>query len=141
MSLSQFFKKNKLVRQNTQYAVTESLMDEKGKPLKWEIKAISTKQAEAIRDACTKDVPVPGKPNMFRPKLDTKKYLGKLLTASVVYPDLYNAELQDSYGVTTPEELLVEMVDDPKEYNSFVEFVQNYNGFESMKTKVDEVKN
>ena len=38
-----------------------------------------------------------------------------MVAASVVYPDLDNAELQDSYGVKRPEELLLEMVDDPGE--------------------------
>ena len=64
-----------------------------------------------------------------------------MIAASVVYPDLYNKELQDSYGVTTPEDLLLEMVDDPAEYNEFVKFVQDMSGFESMSEKVDEAKN
>lgn len=31
-----------------------------------------------------------------------KKYLAKMVVSSVVYPDLYDRELQDSYGVMTP---------------------------------------
>ena len=75
------------------------------------------------------DVPVKGKPNMFRPKLNTSKYLVKMLCACIVEPNLYDKELQDSYGVMTPEDLLQAMVDDPGEYSDFATFVQNFNGF------------
>lgn len=140
-SFAQFMKKNKVHRNNVKYAATKSLLDENGKPLLWELKPLTTKQNEDLRDKCTVDVPVSGKPNLFRPKLVTKMYVAKLIAASVVYPDLYNKELQDSYGVTTPEDLLLEMVDDPAEYNEFVKFVQDMSGFESMSEKVDEAKN
>ncbi len=140
-SFAQFMKKNKVQRNNVKYAATKSLLDENGKPLLWELKPLTTKQNEDLRDKCTVDVPVSGKPNLFRPKLVTKMYVAKLIAASVVYPDLYNKELQDSYGVTTPEDLLLEMVDDPAEYNEFVKFVQDMSGFESMSEKVDEAKN
>lgn len=140
-SFAQFMKKNKVQKNNVKYAATKSLVDENGKPLLWELKPITTKQNEDLRDKCTVDVPVSGKPNLFRPKLVTKMYVAKLIAASVVYPDLYNKELQDSYGVTTPEDLLLEMVDDPAEYNEFVKFVQDMSGFESMTEKVDEAKN
>lgn len=139
-SFAQFMKKNKVQRNNVKYAATKSLLDENGKPLLWELKPLTTKQNEDLRDKCTVDVPVSGKPNLFRPKLVTKMYVAKLIAASVVYPDLYNKELQDSYGVTTPEDLLLEMVDDPAEYNEFVKFVQDMSGFESMSEKVDEAK-
>lgn len=140
-ALSAFLKKNKKARSNTKYAATKSLVDEAGKPLDWEVKPISTREDEEIRDDCTKEVPITGKPGMYRQKLDTSAYLSKILVASVVEPNLYSAELQDSYGVKTPEELVKEMVDDPGEYQDFVLFVQKYNGFtESLEDKVEEAK-
>lgn len=36
-------------------------------------------------------------------KLDTTAYINDLIAESIVEPDLYNKELQDSYGVKTPE--------------------------------------
>lgn len=141
-NLSLFLKKNKKVRSNTFYAATKSLCDEKGKPVEWEIKALTTKESEDIRSECTTEVPVTGKPGMVRPKVDTKAYIAKLIAACVVFPDLYNKELQDSYGVRTPEDLLKEMVDDPTEYNALAEFIQNFNGLdESLEEKVKEAKN
>lgn len=141
-NLSLFLKKNKKTKVNAKYAATKSLCDENGKPLEWEIKPLTTTESENIRDACTTEVPVTGKPGMYRPKIDSKMYVAKLIAASVVFPDLYNSELQDSYGVKTPEDLLKQMVDDPTEYNDFAAFVQNFNGMdESLEDKVEEAKN
>lgn len=79
---------------------------------------------------------------MYRPKMDTGLYIRKMIVASVVAPDLYDAELQDSYGVKTPEDLLLEMVDDPGEYNDLAAYVQKIQGFNvSFEEKVDEAKN
>lgn len=141
-NLSLFLKKNKKVRANTHYAATKSLCDDKGNPLEWEIKALTTTESEDIRTACTTEVQIPGKIGMYRPKVDSKLYIAKLIAACVVFPDLNNKELQDSYGVMTPEDLLKEMIDNPSEYNAFAEFVQNYNGLgESLEDKVEEAKN
>ena len=139
---SRFMKKNKIVKENTTYAVTKSLIDENGNPLVWVIKPLTTKENDAIRDECMIDVPVKGKPNVFRPRLNTSKYIAKMLCACVVEPNLYDKELQDSYGVMTPEELLKEMVDNAAEYDAFTTFVQNFNGFNgTIEDKVEEAKN
>lgn len=139
---SQFMKVNKTVRENGFYPATKSLCDENGKPLEWEFKPITSKDNEEIRESCTIEVPVTGKPNMFRQKVKTGLYIQRMIAASVVMPDLYDAELQDSYGVKTPEDLLLAMVDDPGEYNELAAFVQKFQGFDvSIKDKVDEAKN
>ena len=79
---------------------------------------------------------------MFRQKVNSSKFGAKMLASSIVFPDLYNAELQDSYGVSTPEDLVREMIDDPGEYNKFLAYVQEFNGFDSnMEDKVEEAKN
>ncbi|WFD12207.1 phage tail assembly chaperone [Tepidibacter hydrothermalis] len=141
-NLSLFLKKNKIQKENTTYAATKSLCDEQGNPLLWEIKPLTTKENEDIREACMIEIPVKGKPNMFRPKLVTSKYLAKMMVASIVEPNLYNAELQDSYEVKTPEDLLKEMVNDPGEYNDLATFIQQFNGFNTtMQDKVEEAKN
>ena len=140
--LSRFLKANKIKRENTTFAATKSLADAKGNPLPWTIKPLTTKENDAIRDECMIEVPVKGKPNMFRPKLDTSKYIGKMICACVVEPNLYDKDLQDSYGVMSPDDLLKEMIDDPGEYQEFATFVQNFNGFNTtLEDKVEEAKN
>lgn len=140
-NFSKFMKANKIQKNNEMFPVTKSLTDENGEPLLWEIKPLTTKENEAIRDACTIDVPVKGKPNMFRPKTDMNMYQTKLICAAVVFPDLNNAELQNSYGVMSAEDLIKEMVDDPAEYTELMLFVQKISGFKSLQEDVEEAKN
>lgn len=140
--LKLFLKQNKKLKENTTFAATKSLLDEKGNSLLWAVKPLTTKESENIREACMIDVPVKGKPNMFRPKLNTSLYLAKIMVASIASPNLFDAELQDSYGVKTPEELLKEMIDDPGEYNDLASFIQEFSGFNTtMDDKVEEAKN
>lgn len=139
---AKFMKANKAVKENGFYPATKSLCDEKGNPLEWEFKHISSKENEEIREKCTIDIPVTGKPNMYRPKLKSNLYIQRMIAASVVVPDLFDSELQDSYGVATPEDLLMAMVDDPGEYNDLAVFVQRFQGFNvSFEDKVNEAKN
>jgi hypothetical protein len=139
---SRFFKANKAKKENTFYPATKSLLGEDGKPLLWEIRALTTKENDVIQDSCTKEVPIPGKTGMYRHRIDTTAYIAKMLVSSIVSPDLHSAELQDSYGVNKPEDLLKEMVDDPSEYNNLTLFVQNFNGFDvSLQEDIDAAKN
>lgn len=140
-NFAKFMKANKIQKQNAMHPVTKSLTDENGKPLLWEIKPLTTKENEAIRESCTVDVPVKGKPNQYRLKVDMNKYQTKLICAAVVSPDLNNAELQNSYGVMSAEELIKEMVDDPAEYTDLMLFVQQLSGFKTLQEKVEDAKN
>lgn len=141
-NLSRFMKQNKAARKNEKYAPTKSLTYEDGRPLRFEFKPITSKQNEELRDRCMYDVQIAGKPNLFRSKLNSSKYLAELVVASTAYPDLYNKELQDSYGVKTPVDLLYELVDGPGEYQDLCAWVQKYQGFtEMLDEKVNEAKN
>lgn len=140
--LSRFLKKNKKLKENVQYAVTKSLTDEKGQPLLWEIRPLTSKETNRLTDECTFQEQVPGKPNVFRNKINSTKLLQKMMVASVVFPNLNDKDLQDSYGVMTPEELITEMVDDPGEYNNFGKYLNELNGFnKGINEKVEEAKN
>lgn len=140
-NFSKFMKANKIQKENVMHPVTNSLCDENGEPLKWEIKPLTTKENEKILESCTVDVPVTGKPNQYRQKVNRSKYQAKLMCAAIVNPDLNNKELQDSYGVMTPEDLLQEMVNDPSEYTDLMLFIQQLSGFKTLQEEVDEAKN
>lgn len=142
VNFSQFMKANKKVKENTTYAATKSIVDKDGNPVLWELRPISSKENTEIRESCMKEIPIKGKTGMYRQKINTSEYISKLLVASCVTPDLYDAALQDSYGVKTPEELLFALVDDPGEYDDFSAFVQKFNGFTtSFEDKVEDAKN
>ena len=134
-------KANKIQKKNVMHPVTKSLKDENGEPLLWEIKPLNTRENEVIRESCTVEIPVKGKPNLYRSKVDMSMYQAKLMCAAIVNPDLNNKDLQDSYGVMTAEDLLKEMVDDPAEYTDLMVFVQEISGFTSLQEDVEEAKN
>lgn len=141
-NFNQFMKKNKKVKGNEEYAPTKSMLGSDGKPLRWEFRHLSSKQNDELRDSCSIDVQITGKPNMFRQKLQTNKYMVNMIVESTVVPNLYDAELQNSYGVKTPQDLVYEMVDNPGEYAELVEWIQKFNGFdETIEDKVDQAKN
>lgn len=142
MDLKYFLKGNKKEKKTTKYAPTKSLCDENGKPVEFTIKAISTRENEEIRNSCTYEVPVKGKPGVFRNKVNTNEYIAKMISACVVEPSLFDIDLQNSYGVSKPEELIKEMIDNPAEYDDFAVFIQSYNGFDiSLSEKVEQAKN
>lgn len=134
--LKLFLKENRVKRENVFYAPSESLKDENGEKIKWEIRHITTLEDEKIREECIREAKGRGV------RVDYNLYLKKLAAASVVYPSLFNAALQDSYSVRSPEELLVELIDNPGEYQEFVRFVQKINGFDvTLEERVEKAKN
>lgn len=113
----------------------------KGKPVAWKIKSISSELDEAIRKECTKKVPIHGKRGQYNQETDTDKYVGKLCVACTVFPNLNDAELQDSYGVKSADALLKAMLK-PGEYTEYKAKVMEVNGYDmSMEDLVDEAKN
>lgn len=94
-----------------------------------------------MRKACTKRVPIPGKRNQFTLETDYNLYLGKLAAMCTAYPNLNDAELQNSYGVMGADALLKTMLT-PGEYADYLTKIQEVNGFEiTFEDAVDEAKN
>jgi hypothetical protein len=113
----------------------------KGKPVEWEIKPIDSDLDELLRKECTKRVPISGKRGQYNQETDTDKYLAKMCVACTVYPNLNDAELQDSYGVKDGVSLLKKMLL-PGEYTEYKAKVMEVNGYDmSMEELVDEAKN
>jgi hypothetical protein len=112
-----------------------------GKPVEWEIQAVDIEVDELIRKECTKKTPIPGKRGQYNQDIDMDKYLGKLCVACTVFPDLNNADLQDSYGVKGADALLKKMLK-PGEYTEYKAKVMEVNGYDTnMDDLVDEAKN
>lgn len=112
-----------------------------GKPVEWELKAIDSDLDETLRKECTKKVAIVGKRGQYNQETDTDKYIGKMCVACTVYPNLNDAELQDSYGVKSADALLKKMLK-PGEYTDFKAKVMEVNGYDmSMEDLVEEAKN
>ena len=140
-NLSMFLKKNKKQRENIFYGASADFTDENGKAALWELRAVTTAENDRIRDDCMKEIK-DKKSATVRYKLDQSLYMARLACASVVFPNLNDAALQDSYGVKTPEALLKEMLDDAGEYSSLLAKVSELSGFNhDFRGEVDEAKN
>lgn len=140
-TLSAFLAENALPVENIKFAASHRFLSPDKKPMEWEIKTISSTEDEALRKACTKRVPVPGKKNQFQRELDADAYLGKLAVACTVFPNLNDKELQDSYKVMGGDALLKAMLT-PGEYADYLTKIQEVCGFDkTLQDEVDEVKN
>jgi len=127
-----FLKSNKKQKENVFFPVSEQFKDEQGNLIEWEIKALSTDEVEKIREDSTDK-------NGF---YNHKKFVQKILCASVVDPNLNLIELQDSYGVKSAEELITKILDCPADYYKFVEKVFKINKLdEAFADKIAEAKN
>jgi len=140
-NLKAFLSQNAIKVENVKHVVSKRFIGDDGKPEEWEICSITPTEDEALRKACTKKVPMPGKRNQFIPETDYNAYLGKLAARCTVFPNLNDAELQNSYGVMGSDAVLKVMLT-PGEYADYLAKVQEVNGFEiTLEEMVEEAKN
>ncbi len=108
MEYRAFMKENAVKVKNEKYVASKRFLDEKGDPMEWELRSISAKEDEEILKSCLK-VGVRGL------EVDKIACLDRVMASSVVYPNLNDVELQDSYNVKSSEQLLRVMLT-AKEY-------------------------
>lgn len=140
MSFKAFLAENVAKIENKKVVISDRFKDENGKPVEWEIRAITSTENDEIINRAMDRVPVVGRKGQFTRELNNVKYTSMLLAASVVYPNLNNAELQDSYGVKTPEELLKKMLY-PKEENYLAEIVNDFSDLPDVNDLITDAKN
>lgn len=127
--------------ENKKVVISKRMINpETGKPEEWEIRLLSAGENEELQRRCMVDVPVPGQKGVFTRQLDHQTYVGEMAAACVVYPELNDAELQDSYGVKTAKALLWAMLE-PKEYTLLVSEVTTLGKIDTLDTLVEEAKN
>lgn len=135
-----FMAKNAVAIENKKVIISKRFVDENGQPIEWELKAISAEENEELQRKCMVNVPVAGRRGQTTREIDQFKFTNALLAASVVYPDLLDAELQDSYGVKTPEALLKKMLL-PREEAKLAQEVANLSEIEDFTDLSEEAKN
>lgn len=125
MGFDQFMKKNQKVEtKEVEYAATKTLTDENGQPLKWKFRKLSSRDFFILQDS------------------EKKSDMARVMAVKCcVYPNLRNQELQDSYGVKTPDELLQRMIPDADEMAALLVLVGNLNDFKTLSDEVEEAKN
>ncbi|MFR0872548.1 MAG: phage tail assembly chaperone [Oscillospiraceae bacterium] len=106
----------------------------------WEICRITAAENAGLRKACMRTVPVPGRKGQFTQDFDANAYLAKVAVRCTVFPNLNDAELQQSYGVMGAEQLITTMLT-PAEFEDYSTKVLQINGFQSGDEMVEEAKN
>lgn len=138
-SFNAFLKTNKIEKQNEFIPVSESFKDEDGNTIRWEVRQLTNDEMKHIKKSCVKQVK--DKRGGVSVETDTDKMLCLMAATSTVYPDLKNAELQESYGVMGEVALLEAMLS-AGELMNFQQEINRINGFDvSLEDKVDEAKN
>lgn len=137
MSLTGFFKENVVDPfQEVEFVVSDRFKDENGNPIKWKLRAMSPDAALQVSD---ESVVINNKSK--KADFKTAVYQKNVVVKSVVYPDLTNAELQDSYGVMDAHSLINKMLN-ADEFNDLLSECTRINGLnKSFEDKKDEVKN
>lgn len=137
---SAFLAQNKVTTEKIKYVVSNKYIDpETNQPIEWELRSLGEDENEEIKRACMVQKHV--KNGVYSKDVDPLKYNSKVITASVVYPDLNDKELQDSYHVVGAESLLKKMLS-MGEYARLFEKVQEINDFDiPFVDKVEEAKN
>lgn len=134
-----FLKQNTIPVENQEVEVSKRFKDDAGNTVKFEIKSISNEMDDALRKQNTRQVKKAK--GVIVPELDQQKYFVDLVLKSLVYPDLDDKELQDSWGVMDSKELINAMLL-PGEYTALLQEVQKINGWDlNVEDIKDEVKN
>ncbi len=137
MALSAFLKENRKEKGTVKYAVSKDFVDENGKVIEWEIRALKSREADAIRNACT-EINAKGK----KVTVDQSKFNRLTAAKCTVFPNLNDQELQDSYGVMCAEDLVAELLDNDGEYQNYIKKVMEVSGYmESDEELIETAKN
>ncbi|MCM3040744.1 phage portal protein [Paenibacillus motobuensis] len=137
-NLSLFFAQNVVSEISEEVIISPRFKNEAGKPVPWKLRSMTEEENEAIRKSAQRKIKERG---IVTLDTNSDEYLAKLVVASVVFPDLKDAELQKSYGVLGADHLLRKMLL-PGEYATLLQKVQEVNGFDrDVNELAEEVKN
>ena len=111
MGQKAFYRENRKDREEREILLTERLCQEET-AIFWRLRAMSQKENEEIWRRCGED---------------ETRYEQAVLAASIVFPDLRDIALQNSYGTAGAERLLARMLL-PGEYERLRQAVEEING-------------
>lgn len=127
MDLSSFFRENAVKTEEVKYVVSTRFVDKNKKPVEWILKPVSSQLDEDLRRQST--IRTKNATGQYQTDLDVNKYIGLLAVACTVYPNLNDADLQNSYAVMGADSLLKKMLL-PGEYANYLLKVQEICGFD-----------
>lgn len=132
MNLNQLMKENVKEPDYVEYQPSKRLVDENGEPQTWLLRPLSTKEYDKVTARHTQKIRNKmGK--VVDEYVDNEAVVADLTLESLVEPskeDLQQKELQDSWGVFNPTDLLKAILNLPGEYADLLMKVQEIAGFD-----------
>lgn len=108
MDFSAFMAGSAIAAEPVEYVASKRFKGKDGKPAKWKIQPFSASENDKLTKEFTRKVRLPSgeRKNTF----DNDRYNLAIVTKAVIYPNLNDPALQDSYGVMSAEELVQKML-------------------------------
>ncbi|ERT61267.1 MULTISPECIES: phage tail assembly chaperone [Megasphaera] len=139
LTLSAFLKENSIEKLPVEYVASKRFVIN-GDPVAWKLRCLSNDELDELTKKCTKNIPIKGTRD-FKKELDRSEFANQMAIKSVVFPDLNDADLQNSYGVVGAEDLLRAMLT-PGEFADLILAVNEASDYNSgMNDKIKTAKN
>ena len=139
-NLKAFMAESAIQYKEVDYVASERFIDEKNNPIPWKLRILTETELSKLKAQCKKRVTNP-KTQQSYIETDSSKLADLMIENSVIYPNLNNAQLQDSYGAVGAIDLAKKMLI-PGEDNDLILAVNEANGFNSgMAEKIKRAKN
>lgn len=139
-TLSAFFKENKIKRELVEYVASRDFVDAQGDPIPWKLRPLSNEELDKLRDRFTTRAKnkMTGK---MEERFDREGFTMEMALTSIVFPELKDERLQNSYDVADAEDVLKAMLS-PGELNDLFLAVNEASDFEvGMGEKIKIAKN
>ena len=139
-TFSDFFAENIEQTPNIKYVASKRIKNSAtGEPHEWEIRKLYQDENDALIKACTKSIKQ--RDGSVIKEVDRQKYMKELIAASVVFPNLKDAALQDHYHVVGATELLSKLLS-IGEYARLGDVILKHNDLDDdINELIDEAKN
>lgn len=108
VSLDAFLKGNAKAIENIEMIVSKRFTDQSGKPIPWILKQLTGQENNSLRKKHTKKTK--DKLGRIQEVFDSEKYQEEFIIKSIIYPDLENTKLQESYNALGAYDLLQKML-------------------------------
>jgi len=138
-SLKAFLAENVVKKEPVGYVASPRFMVD-GEPVEWKLRVLTNDEMDKLHKRHTKRVPMKGTRD-FKTEFDNEAFAMDMALQSIVYPNLDDAELQDSWGTIGAEDTLKAMLT-PGELTDLYSAVAQVCDFEAgMDDKIKRVKN
>lgn len=138
-TLKAFLSENAIPAEEVAYVASKRFVGADRKPIAWKLRILTSEESDNLLNKSKHKEFVPGTREV-KVVTNNDEFLTKLICASVTFPNLNDAALQDSYQAIGAEDLIHKMLT-PGEYADLASAVQEANGFEvGMKDKIERAK-